>query len=181
MAKNEEESWIDNELIDNLRMRWIIRESEENSRVFVTQLEYTNRSNKKNAILRWDGAHGKYHVDIYGLNGRLIDKMDRRSYLPPISKQIDIVFNDLEENLFKMLNKSYHSALLTDIAKEAELFRNRLAEIKKNVVNQISSRKGLKLGTRHWGQHIKAKAKMTDSINIKLHDSEGNLKEEIKQ
>lgn len=184
MARNQEESWIENGLIDNLRIRWIIRDRSKRDRVFVAQLEYTNRPKNKNVILRWDGAHNKYHIDIYDSKGKKIDTQDCRPTLPPISEQVDIVFEDLEKNLFKILDKKFHSVLLGKITNEAKLFQDRLTAIKKAITNQLSTNKKLKLGTRHWGQHIKAKAnivKIKDSIGIELRDSQGNLREKRNQ
>lgn len=183
MARHQEESWIENGLIDNLRVRWVIRDRGKGDRVFVAQLEYTNRSKNKNAILRWDGAHNKYHIDIYDSKGKKIATQEYRPALPPISEQVDIVFEDLEKNLFKILDKKFHSSLLRKITNEAKLFQDRLTEIKKAISDQLSINRSLKLGTRHWGQHIKAKAnivKIKDSIEIELRDSRGNLKEKRK-
>lgn len=167
MSKYQEESWIENGLIDNLRIRWIVRDKGKENRVFMAQLEYTNKPKNKNTILRWDGAHNKYHIDIYDSKGKKIATQECRATLPSISEQVEIVFEDLEKNLIKILDKKSHLGLLKAIENEAKLFQSRLTEIKKAIISQLSANEDLKLGTRHSGQHIKAKANI---INIK--DSE---------
>ena len=169
MARNQEESWIENGLIDNLRVRWIIRDKGKGDMVFVAQLEYTNRPEDKNTILRWDGAHKNYHIDIYDSNGRPIRKEIRQSVLPSISEQVDIVFVDLEGNLSNMLDTKFHADLLGEITSEAKIFQGRLSAIKEAITNQVSTNNQLKLGTRHLGQHLKAKAHIRGSLEVKLN------------
>lgn len=181
MTKDQEESWIENGLIDSLRIRWIIRNRTEGGKVFVAQFEYTNKPKNRNTILRWDGAHGNYHIDIYDSKGKQVEKRNRRHTLPSLDEQISIAFNDLEKNLPKILEKRSHLALLRRITNNPEPFQSRLAEVKKHIISQASGSEGLKLGTRHVGQTIRTKAKIRDSIEVKLYDSKGNLREKRKQ
>lgn len=177
MSKEQEEAWIENGLIDNIRIRWIIRDLGKRSPVFVTQLEYTNKPKNRNTILRWDGAHENYHIDIYGSRGQHLKKETRRSTLPSVSEQVDIVFKDLEGNLSKILDKKFHAALLGDIANEAKAFQDRLSAIKEAITNQVSTNKQLKLGAIHWGQHLRTKANIRASIRTKINDELNYQKE----
>jgi len=151
--KHIEESWEDNGLIDNIRLRWILRKVRDvdNNFDFVAQIECLDKG-RWVPLIRLDKSHGYYHMDM--ITSSQIRKIKIFRQVSTVEEQIDVAFNEFA-SIKDLLSKYELDIFKQYFIGNWDSYINRLGGIKSEICFKLKA--GLDLGDQHVSQAVKVK------------------------
>ena len=158
--KENEEAWIIHNLVENARLRMMVRHDKKGD-TFVAQIDLVHKR-KENEVLRWDFAHGYYHLD------KRNKKYKQYPEARTVGSQMDVVFNELIENIEELLSNEEPSLLLS-IRENLQCYIDELGRIKV-AVTKLNPVYGKRNNRYFFSETLQA----TDNVKIEIF-KDGNL------